>query len=129
MVEAPHRITQASGDIVRFQVGISLKNLALALAACQEIEDIGHSDSHPTDTGAAPALVWVDGNPVEQVCHGSASSSREDTKACGATGKRVLFEVLLFQDLAPSPDRLMILCGLKGRDIEWRCGVSITVPL
>jgi hypothetical protein len=74
VIEAPYRISQASGDIVRLQIGIGREDLLLALSRGQEIEDVGHPDPHPPDTGAPPALVRVDRDPVEQVCHGVVSS-------------------------------------------------------
>src|SRR6185436_4506934 len=53
MIKAPCRVPQASGDVVRFQVGIRPEDLVLALTGSQEVEDVAHPDAHPADAGAA----------------------------------------------------------------------------
>ena len=61
----PYRVQEASGDVLRFQVGKLFEDLLLTPICRQERENIGHPDS--TNAGTATALVGVDRDPVEQV--------------------------------------------------------------
>jgi hypothetical protein len=58
-------VEEASGEVVRLQVGIGFEDLVLTLTCRQERDNIGHSDLHPSDAGTATTLVRIDGDPVE----------------------------------------------------------------
>ena len=57
---------QARTNIVRFQIGEIDKNLRLGNAGCEHLEDVGDTNTHATNAGAATALERVECDSVER---------------------------------------------------------------
>jgi len=59
MVNSPTREAQTGLNVLGLQVGEVSQHLVGRQATGQEIENVGHPDSHPTDAGAPPALLGI----------------------------------------------------------------------
>lgn len=71
MVQASSSVGHTSIDVIRFEVRIVAEDFLPALAGRQEPEHVDDTDSHPADTRSATALVGIDGESIQKVCHRS----------------------------------------------------------
>jgi len=69
MVNSPTREAQTGLNILGHEVGEILQHLIGRQATGQEIENVGHPDTHPTDARAPPALLWIHRDSLLQLCH------------------------------------------------------------
>jgi hypothetical protein len=69
MVNSPTREAQTGLNILRLEVGEVSQDLVGRQATGQEIENIGHADTHPADAGAPPALLGIHRDSLLQLCH------------------------------------------------------------
>ena len=69
MINSATREAQAGLNILGLEVGKISQHLVDRQATGQEIENVGHPDSHPTDAGAPPALLWIHRDSLLQLCH------------------------------------------------------------
>jgi hypothetical protein len=69
MVQASSRIDQTRSDVFGFKVRVIGKDFLPTLARCQEPEHIGDAYAHGADAWAATALVGIDRDSRQKVCH------------------------------------------------------------
>jgi len=68
----------AGGELERgahvfwLEIGQLVEDLFSGQAGGEQVEDVGHADAHASDAGASAALLWIDGDPVHQLCHDGA---------------------------------------------------------
>lgn len=60
VVELRGRISQCSANVIRLQIGKIGQNLAFTGAGRKHAKNVGHTDSHPPETGPSVALIRPD---------------------------------------------------------------------
>jgi hypothetical protein len=69
MINPPAREPQARPNILDLQVREFAQYLLGRKAARQEIKNIGHADTHPTDAGPSATLLRIDRDSLCQIRH------------------------------------------------------------
>ncbi len=69
MAESPGSVKEGCSDISGLQIGQFGKDLISRESGGEEFEYVDDPDSHPTDARTPTALLGVDRDPTDFVCH------------------------------------------------------------
>lgn len=60
---------KGSIEIFFLEVRYFLEYFLSGQSRCEEVSNICHTDSHSTNAGLPSALIWIESDSFQQVCH------------------------------------------------------------
>ena len=73
-------------DVLGLQIRHLIEDLLRRQSGQEEIEDVGYTDAHATNTGSPTALFRIEGDAVLPVCHSAKCGFRDNVaEACTPT--------------------------------------------